>query len=109
MLYDGGFISLQTRFLWTRTKTGYISFKHRVIIRKITSEPSHVIDVIPETVGKSLQKDQYNVGIILQTSLARIYHIPYLSGLIKWYILCSQCSLHIPWFGHKKHISPPVQ
>ena len=48
MLYDGGFISLQTGFLWTRTQNGYISFKHRVISREIGSEPSPVIDdVIP--------------------------------------------------------------
>ena len=48
MLYDGGFISLQTGFLWTRTQSGYISFKHRVRSGEIGSEPSPVIDdVIP--------------------------------------------------------------
>lgn len=61
MLYDGGFISLQTRFLWTRTHSGYISFKHRVISREIGSEPSHVIDVIRNVLDKNLQKDQYKV------------------------------------------------
>ena len=59
MLYDGGFISLQTRFLWTRTQSGYISFKLRVISREIGSEPSRVIDVIRK--DKNLQKDQYKV------------------------------------------------
>ena len=63
MLYDGGFISLQTRFLWTRTKTGYISFKHRVIIREIAYEPSHVIDVIPQSVGKACKKT--NIMLVL--------------------------------------------